>query len=227
MRNDAIKKQDKFIYHGQHSAPTEPGKLFFLANLLIALLVTAWLGLQSPGSTARQLLLIGCAAIFILRTAFMVVYLNPRRFGWREAAGDALVVWLVAYGLVVYWGGADVPLGWLDGLALLLFVAGSVLTTGSELARARWKSRPENQGRLYTQGAFRYARHINYFGEVVSFTGFAILTRYWWAAIVPLLMLLFFIFMHISALDRHLREHYPEAYPEYRRNTKKLIPFIY
>jgi protein-S-isoprenylcysteine O-methyltransferase Ste14 len=53
------------------------------------------------------------------------------------------------------------------------------------------------------------------------------LTRSWWAGTIPILMLLAFVFVHIPALDRHLREYYSTQFAEYQRTTKKLIPFVY
>jgi steroid 5-alpha reductase family enzyme len=157
----------------------------------------------------------------------MVLYLLPRQLGWPEAIGDSLLVWAVLYGLLVFWAHKNVPLGPVDAVALILFIAGSGLTTGSELSRKQWKKQEENLGQLYTGGAFRYAQHINYFGEIVSFSGFAMLTRSWWAGIVPIFMLLAFVFVHIPALDQHLREHYSTEFVEYQRTTKKLAPFLY
>lgn len=157
----------------------------------------------------------------------MVLFLLPRQLGWREAIGNSMVVWAVLYGFLVYWGDKNIPFGTIDAVALVFFIAGSSLTTGSELARKRWKDRPANHGHLYTGGAFGLAQHVNYFGEVVSFSGFAMLTRRPWAGIVPLSMLLAFVFIHIPALDQHLRERYKSEFSRYQRTTKRFIRFVY
>ena len=216
---------NRFIFHGQHSSAAQPTKIFFLLAIVAALMVSGWLGIASPGDRNRQILVLACIAVFVGRTAFMVIYLLPRSMGWREAFGDAVVVWLVACGLGVYWADAADPLGWLDGLALMLFLAGSALTTGSELGRKRWKQ--HHQGQLYTRGPFRFAQHINYFGEVVSFAGVAMMTRTWWAAVVPVGMFLFFVLVHMPALDRHLRERYGDDFADYQNRTHKIVPFVY
>jgi len=219
--------EHSFLRHGEYSGPKQPSKILFLGNLAASLTVCAWLNLGTVPNPGRDYLLVACGCVFGLRTAFMVLYLLPRQLGWLEAIGDSLVVWAVLYGLLVWWPHRNVPLGPVDAVALTLFIAGSILTTGSELARKRWKKRAENCGHLYTGGAFRYAQHINYFGEIVSFSGFAMLTRSWLAGTIPILMLLAFVFVHIPALDRHLREYYSTQFAEYQRTTKKLIPFVY
>jgi steroid 5-alpha reductase family enzyme len=201
--------------------------MLFLASLAAFLTTCAFLSLRNGPNLGRDSLLMACGCVFGLRTAFMLLYLLPRQLGWLEAIGDSLVVWLILYLLLVFWGDKNTPLGPLDAFAVILFIAGSALTTGAELARKRWKKREGNLGHLYTGGAFRFAQHINYFGEVVSFSGFAVLTRNWWAVIVPIFMLVSFVFVHIPALDRHLREHYSSEFVEYQRTTKKLVPFVY
>ena len=69
--------------------------------------------------------------------------------------------------------------------------------------------------------------HINYFGDSVSFTGWAILTATWWTFLLPLLMTAMFIFMHIPGLDLYLAERYGEPFKEYAAHTKKFMPFVY
>jgi steroid 5-alpha reductase family enzyme len=78
---------------------------------------------------------------------------------------------------------------------VLLYAAGSVIGTASEHARHVWKARPENRGRLCTEGLFRCSRHINYFGDLLLFAGFGLLTRQMWTGMVPLAMGLNFALM--------------------------------
>ena len=67
-------------------------------------------------------------------------------------------------------------------------MAGSYIGTASEYKRHAWKRRAENQGHLYTEGLFRFSRHVNYFGDLLVFCGFGLLTRQPWTVIVPLVL---------------------------------------
>jgi protein-S-isoprenylcysteine O-methyltransferase Ste14 len=69
--------------------------------------------------------------------------------------------------------------------------------------------------------------HINYFGDVVLFTGFAILTHNFFILLIPLLIILNFVLFYIPAMDRYLNSKYGEEFREYAKNTKKLIPLVY
>jgi protein-S-isoprenylcysteine O-methyltransferase Ste14 len=46
-------------------------------------------------------------------------------------------------------------------------------------------------------------------------------------AVIPLLMLLGFVFVNVPVLDAHLHDHYGAEFDEYARRTRKLIPFLY
>jgi len=115
----------------------------------------------------------------------------------------------------------------IDYLFLALFLFGSYLNTYSELQRKWWKNNVQNRGKVYTQGLFSHSMHINFFGDVVLFSGWSFMTHNLWTLGLPLLMLVSFIFFHIPALDSYLSSRYGEAFDTYAKNTKKLIPFIY
>ena len=102
-----------------------------------------------------------------------------------------------------------------------------VINTKAEYDRYIWKLRPENKGRLYTEGLFRLSMHINYFGDIVLFTGFAMITNRLGVFIIPLFMTINFIFNIIPSLDRYLENKYKDEFRVYSDKTKKLIPKIY
>jgi len=67
--------------------------------------------------------------------------------------------------------------------------------------------------------------HINYFGDQLLFTGFAVITGFAWTIPVLLLMLAGFLFFNIPELDRHLRAHYGDEFEAYARETRSLFHF--
>ena len=104
-----------------------------------------------------------------------------------------------------------------------LFLAGSWMNSYSEYARHVWKQRPENRGRLYTEGLFHYSRHPNYLGDLVLFSGLCMIAGVLVTAIVPVLMLAGFVFVNIPVLDAHLAHKYGGEFAEYARRTHKLF----
>jgi len=184
---------------------------------------THWI-LASP---PRRWLLFAAALIYFLRVLVTTFYLLNRKMGWGEAT--LISVWVVIIELLyaILGGVNSRPAGLVTVLGVALYVAGSFLNTGSELQRKRWKERPENKGHLFTGGLFRYAMHINYLGDEVLFTGYALITGRAWALLVPLLMLAGFLFFNVPELNRHLRAHYGSEFEDYARRTRSFVPFLY
>ena len=114
-----------------------------------------------------------------------------------------------------------------DYLGVTVFVIGCVLNTGGEWQRHRFKQHPANKGKLFTGGFFRWSMHINYFGDILWVTGYALVTGNPWSAVIVLMIFGFFAFYNIPMLDRHLEEHYGEQFTDYAQRTKKLVPWVW
>jgi protein-S-isoprenylcysteine O-methyltransferase Ste14 len=187
-----------------------------------------WFGASwQPGDLVRRVLLAAALTIYYVRLLFTEFVFLRRGVSWSEAL--SIAPWLVfIYLLVAISGGKNVAeVGGVTFAGVALFVAGSWMNSHAEFARHVWKRRPENRGRLYTRGLFRYTRHPNYLGDLTSFTGLCLISGAWVTAVIPALMLAGFVFVNIPVLDAHLREHYGEAFDEYAAHTRKLIPFVY
>lgn len=190
--------------------------------------VSAWLGWPMELATpTRRTLLLGAAIVYFLRILVTAFLFLSRGAPWAEVA--VVAVWISTLQLLyAFFGGQQPePVGVVEGVGVCLYLAGSFLNTGSEYQRHVWKRQPRHQGLLYTGGLFRHAMHVNYFGDLVLFTGWVLLARCWWLLVLPFLMLLLFVFVNIPALDRHLAQHYGEDFNAYAARTNKLIPFLY
>jgi len=185
-------------------------------------------GLVDP---LRAQLLLACAVIYFLRHGLTLFYLLERRVDWGEALGLTAFFALFEIGLILVGGGlfrqASIAISGLDIFALVLFLSGSFINSASEIHRKLWKQNLSNKGHCYTSGLFGYSMHINYFGDVVLFTGWCLLTGSPWTLGLPLLMMLLFMFVHIPPLDQYLAQRYGEEFEAYRARTKRLIPFVW
>jgi protein-S-isoprenylcysteine O-methyltransferase Ste14 len=219
-------------FHGDKSPSTGP-KLAITFWYVLCVAGAAWLTffapaeVSRPGSPGRQAALLGCAAIYVARAAHTLFVFVRRRIPWWEAAWGGGIIGAVLFFFLFGGLRASQPIGSADVAGMLLYAAGSWIGTASEHARHDWKARSENRGRLYTEGLFRCSRHINYFGDLLLFAGFAVLTRQTWAGIVPLAMGLNFAFVIIPAHDAYLAARYGREFEDYARRTKRLIPLLY
>ena len=186
------------------------------------------IGLHSQeGNMNSRRIIFTFSVIVFSRMTFMILYLLKRKIPWEESVSVpmAFSLYYVGYSLLVY--NRTTEVGVLDYVAIAIFIAGSLLNTISELQRHFWKKRSENKGKLYTIGLFKYAMHINFFGDVLWVTAYAIVTRNIYSIAIPILLLCLFIFWNIPALDKYLAGKYKEQFTRYAEKTKKLIPFVY
>ena len=190
--------------------------------------VGGWFGWTwRPGNTVRRAWLASGFSVYYIRILFTEFVFLKRGVSWSEVL--TIATWtLCTYLLLGISGGTNSSHPGLEvGFGVFLFLVGSWTNSYAEYARHVWKERPENHGRLYTEGLFRYTRHPNYFGDLLSFSGLCLIAGAWVTAAVPLIMLAGFVFVNVPTLDSHLRDHYGEAFDEYASRTRKLIPFLY
>jgi len=181
----------------------------------------------TAGNQARLFVMFSFSLILFLRLLFTLFVLLKRRFDWSEFGGVVFAVFIyqIIFGLLG--AGEEKTLDWLDGIGIVLFVLGSFLNTGSEIQRYFFKKNPANKGVLYTGGMFSLARHINYFGDSLWVTAWAILSRNIWSIFIPILITAMFVFVFIPALTKHLKSHYGEDFDAWAKRTKAFVPFIY
>ena len=77
---------------------------------------------------------------------------------------------------------------------------------------------------LVTSGPYRYVRHPMYTGGLIACIGSAIVAGGAW---IFLLVILGAIFLwRVGAEDRLMAQQFPTEYPDYKKQTKALIPFV-
>jgi len=222
----------KLQFQGEKSPSIGP-KVAITSWYLLCGTGAVWLTFSSPtelnrsGSHGRQVALIACVAIYVARAAHTLFVFVKRKIPWWEAAWGGGMIGGVLFSFLLGGLTAPQPIEPIDLIGILLYIAGSYIGTASERSRHIWKARPENQGRLYTEGLFSYSRHINYFGDLLLFGGCAMLTRQLWTGIVPLAMALNFALVIIPAHDAYLAARYGSEFDHYARRTSKLVPLLY
>eukprot|EP00028_Trichosphaerium_sp_Am-I-7-wt_P013297 CAMPEP_0168513196 /NCGR_PEP_ID=MMETSP0405-20121227/3293_1 /TAXON_ID=498012 /ORGANISM="Trichosphaerium sp, Strain Am-I-7 wt" /LENGTH=207 /DNA_ID=CAMNT_0008531931 /DNA_START=142 /DNA_END=761 /DNA_ORIENTATION=- len=182
--------------------------------------VTGYLTFDSGCFSIRDVVLIQCASTVALRTTIAIWVLFKRAVTavtWEESISVSFFI-NFNLGLIAYMGSQGPAFGLVDVGFLAMYLFGSYLNTYSEFQRMIWKFDPKNKGKLYVEGLFAYSRHINYFGDIVLYTGYALLSRNWVSLVVPLIMYLGFKFMHIPDLEKYLTK-YGDDFEEYKKNV--------
>jgi steroid 5-alpha reductase family enzyme len=178
-------------------------------------------------SNIRRGALAAATVLYLLRTLVTMFVFLRRRMSWFEVG--MIAPWIAVIDMLfAYFGGRNEgPFGLMGVAGAVLLLSGSAINTSSELQRHLWKRHPANIGHLYTGGLFQYARHINYFGDEVLFTGWVLMTGRLELLLIPAIMASGFIFANIPALDRYLEERYGDEYRSYAQKVKGFIPYLY
>ena len=227
------------IFKNEHDFSLLP-KIVFMTAVSCASLLASYLmfmdvnelyDLLKPyainGNFTRQVILMFCVLFYVSRLFITVFVFLQRKMAWSEMLLVSGLMSFVLFSFARVGGNSHQPVGALDCFSIFFYLFGSWLNTYSEYTRHVWKKQYKNKGRLYTEGLFKYSIHINYFGDVVLFTGFALITYSFSLLVIPIIMALNFIFFIIPRLDKYLANKYGEEFKEYAGRTKKFIPGIY
>lgn len=122
-----------------------------------------------------------------------------------------------------------VPRGIAERLAgIIITILGlSLSVCAREYLGRYWSSRPEIKvdHKLIRTGPYRLVRHPIYTGILVGFFGTAIAIGRVWALLLVLVILCSFL-LKIRAEEKLLLEEFGEAYSQYKKEVKALIPFV-
>jgi protein-S-isoprenylcysteine O-methyltransferase Ste14 len=115
----------------------------------------------------------------------------------------------------------------LGGIGLALFLLGLTLAIWARVyIGSNWgmpMSR-KNDAELVTTGPYHFIRNPIYSGIIAAMIGTAIAISLYWLAAVVLIGGYFVYSATVEARDMATR--FPDTYPDYKRSTKMLIPFV-
>lgn len=122
-------------------------------------------------------------------------------------------------------------LGLLDGIGLSIWLFGFAIEVIADRQKSRF--RQQSPGRYIDTGLWAWSRHPNYFGEIVLWTGIAVVASstlhgwQWITLVSPLFVTL--LLMRVSGiplLEKRADERWgdEEAYQAYKARTPVLIP---
>ena len=80
---------------------------------------------------------------------------------------------------------------------------------------------------LKKNGLYKYLRHPSYFASFLSFVGFGISSNNWISLLLVVFAILVVFIIRIRIEEKVLISHFGSEYIEYKKITKRLIPFIY
>lgn len=175
---------------------------------------TAWVYLALHGTYG---------ILWVLKSSVFPDKTWERKTGW----GYGLYIWA---GLTLYWiapwiltsKGVQAP-PWFLGLCISLYILGIFLHFTTDMQKhTHLKLKPEN---LITDGMMARSRNLNYFGELLIYLGFGLLTMHWAPIVVLALYIVIIWVPNMRRKDQSLAR-YPE-FEDYQRWSKFFVPFLF
>jgi protein-S-isoprenylcysteine O-methyltransferase Ste14 len=117
---------------------------------------------------------------------------------------------------------------WRAGVGLILFAMGLGFAVWARVHIGRNWGTPmtqKDEPELVTGGPYHFVRHPIYSGVLIAGVGTAVALSWLWLIAVALAGVYFIYSATVE--ERYLTERFPDAYPEYKRSTKMLVPFIF
>ena len=116
----------------------------------------------------------------------------------------------------------------LDLLGAVIWGIGLAFEAIGDRQLARFKADPENEGKVFDEGLWRYTRHPNYFGDATVWWGLYLIAAATgpgrWTILSPILMT--FLLMRVSGvamLEASMSQR--PGYAEYMRRTSAFFPW--
>jgi protein-S-isoprenylcysteine O-methyltransferase Ste14 len=115
-------------------------------------------------------------------------------------------------------------------LGFILYLTGGLLTIIARAQLGRFGTAElitEEDHQLYTEGVYKYIRNPMYSGTLIATIGFCFVFR----CIITLIIMFIYYFlvfrMRIIKEEKILIKKFGKQFEEYKKRTKRLIPFLY
>ena len=227
------------ITYGQYNKSL-PQKLFMLALEVLVIAVSymilfkgwgdtvlKWLHVYNTGGNhLRHAMMFTFNVLIFLSYAATILIFVQRKITWAEAMNIAFAFALYYIGFPLLGYNVELWPDWIDWVGAALVILGVSLHLVAEWQRYVFKKNPENKGKLLTTGLWSLSRHVNYFADLLWVTGYAMVTRNWWSALIVAFVFVFFYFFNIPVQERYLAGKYGGQFEDYSRRVKSFIPFV-
>ena len=217
------------------------GGITYVTVILVAVLLSSELDLRGMLVAAMVLMWSLRLATFLFQriskaggdSRFDDIKTRPQKFFMAWTLQGLWVLLTAAAALAVITGGVREPLGAVGIAGIALWSFGILIESVADRQKTKFKADPDNEGKFINVGLWAWSRHPNYFGEILLWTGMAIvavpvLQGWQWATLISpvFVTILLTKVSGIPALEEKADERWggQDGYEEYKRRTPVLIP---
>ena len=217
------------------------GGITYITVTVVAVLLSRELDLRTTLVVAMVLFWSLRLATFLFRrisrdgkdSRFDNIKNRPLRFVMAWTIQGLWVLLTAAAALAVITGGVREPLGAIGIAGIIIWSIGILIEIIADRQKSKFRDDPDNKGKFINVGLWAWSRHPNYFGEIVLWTGMAIvampvLQGWQWATLISPVFVTFLLtrVSGIPLLEEKADERWggQDDYENYKRNTPVLIP---
>ncbi|MGB5722588.1 MAG: DUF1295 domain-containing protein, partial [Woeseiaceae bacterium] len=157
---------------------------------------------------------------------------RPLRFFMAWTIQGLWVLLTAAAALAIITGGVREPLGAIGVVGLAVWSIGMLIEVIADRQKSQFRNNPDNKGKFINVGLWAWSRHPNYFGEIVLWTGMAIvavpvLQGWQWATLISPVFVTFLLtkVSGVPLLEEKADKRWggQDDYEEYKRKTPVLM----
>lgn len=142
---------------------------------------------------------------------------------------QGILLLIIAYPVMLINHSERRGIGFFDILGTILWLTGFFFEAVGDFQLSRFKTKPENKGKIITHGLWKYTRHPNYFGETAMWWGIfliALSVKNGWTAIVSPLAITFLL-LKVSGIPM-LEKKYAgnREFERYAEKTNAFFPWF-
>ena len=233
------------VYIPSSIAKTE--RYFDLTGSITYVTVTVVAVALSGGLDARAWIAAAMVAVWALRLGtflfgrirrdggdgrFDEIKLDPLRFLMTWTLQGLWVLLTIACALAIITSLERKSLEWLGVVGIAVWIVGFAIEVIADRQKSAFKRDPANEGRFITSGLWAWSRHPNYFGEIMLWTGIAlmaipILSGWRWVVLISpvFVAVLLTRISGVPMLEARAEQRWgdDEAFQAYTANTPVLM----
>jgi len=217
------------------------GSLTYLSVIAVAISLT-------PKLDARAIIAAVMVAVWAIRLGsflfkrvhaqgkddrFDEIKLDPLRFFLAWTLQGLWVIFTLACALAIITSDNKLPIGLIGAVGIATWLVGFIIEVVADAQKNAFRHNPDNAGKFINSGLWSWSRHPNYFGEMVLWSGMAILAVpilsgwQWLALISP--VFIYLLLTRVSGIPMlaekaEKRWGQEPEFQEYLRSTSRLIP---
>lgn len=223
-------------------------RYFDLTGSVTYLLITAAAITLSGAPDARSIIVAAMVTVWAIRLGtflfrrvrsdggdgrFDEIKVDPLRFFMTWTLQGLWVLITIAAALAILTSELRRDIGWIGIIGIAVWIGGFAIEVASDRQKSAFKKNKANAGRFITSGLWAWSRHPNYFGEILLWTGIAIMAVpilsgwRWMMLISPVFVALLLTKVSgIPMLERRADDRWADQadYQAYKSRTSILVP---